>query len=73
MNLAEAHAKYITRAREAGKIILAYRIPACGHRAESIAAPDGEYWDTVATCIVCGALYIKITEGSRVTALEMPK
>ena len=66
MNIQQAHAEHIERCRAAGKTIITYRIIACGHWHESIAAPAGERWETVAMCIQCGKPYLKITKGSTI-------
>lgn len=71
MNIQQAHAEHIERCRAAGKTIVTYRITTCGHMAQSVESSSSIRWSTVATCIECGKLYIKVTEGSTIITREM--
>lgn len=67
--LRRRHDEYIARLKAAGNKVITVDLP-CGHQTETPAAPEGEVWDTLSTCQHCGALYMKITSGDRVDALE---
>ncbi len=68
IGLRERHNDYIARVKALGKAIVTFKAPCCGKDIETPAAPSAERWTTLATCQHCGALYMKVTEGSTVTA-----
>lgn len=67
-------AEYNDKLRAKGIKLVTYRLPCCLAQSESRVQPPGETqaWDTLATCEHCGALYLKITQGEKVSTMIPP-
>lgn len=60
--------EYFARMRDQGRKLVAYHAPCCKGLLETLAAPRGQVWDTMAQCPHCGGMYLKITKGAKVEA-----
>lgn len=54
------HQRFISMAKLSGAKILTFSCPACLEDIETPAPPDGEVWDSFATCPHCSALFFKV-------------
>ena len=70
--LKRKHDAYNTRLKARGVALLTYTVPCCGGQLEGRPASPGEVWDTLATCPLCGALYVKISTAEAIAALAPP-
>lgn len=68
--LRRRHNEYIAKCAARGDKLLTYTVPCCGGEMQDIAAPEGQTWDTLATCPHCGECYIKITHHTFIEALR---
>lgn len=62
----ERHKEYLVMNRAAGKTLLTYQTPCCGHRQTTVAAEPGEEWDSAAVCLGCGSLYWRVITDEQV-------
>lgn len=72
MTLKERHEDYIARLRARGDEITNYECPDCGGVIDTMAAPEGESWDTLSTCPHCEGLHMKFTNGSSADGEALP-
>ena len=68
--LMQRHENYIAAIKANGGKCVVYQTPCCGKSLESLAAPDGENWDSLVTCPFCGDLFAKLTNGADITAFR---
>lgn len=62
-SLLKRYTEYNDRLKAKGATLITFACPACAKDIETLPAPKGEYWDTLAQCPHCEKLYMKITEG----------
>lgn len=62
-SLMKRYTEYNDRLKAKGATLIKFACPACTKDIETLPAPKGEFWDTLAQCPHCEALYMKITEG----------
>lgn len=55
--LKERHAEWVAFAKAKGLKLLKFNCPHCGKEIETLAAPEGEVFDTAAGCIHCDKGY----------------
>jgi hypothetical protein len=67
--LKQEHEQYIALLRAAGDPITTYQTPCCGKAVECRAGVSGEVWDTLTTCVHCGALHVRVTGPDGVTGV----
>lgn len=67
MSLKQEYQAFIARVRQNGGWLLTFPCPRCGEKVETLAAPDGAVWDTLATCPHCEGTFIKIITATQVT------
>ena len=70
--LLKRYTEYNDRLKAKGAKMIKFNCPMCAKDIETLPAPKGEFWDTLAQCPHCEALYIKITEGKTARG-ELPK
>jgi hypothetical protein len=72
VKLRAAHAAYNERLKAKGVKLATYKVPCCGQQMED-RAPDtpGAQWDSLASCIHCGALFVKIATFDKIEALAI--
>jgi hypothetical protein len=59
--LTQQHEAYIEKCRARGDHLLSYTAPCCGGVIETRAPAPGErQWDTLATCVHCGEMHMKV-------------
>jgi Zn finger protein HypA/HybF involved in hydrogenase expression len=63
-SLLNRYTEYNDRLKAKGAKLIKFGCPACAKDIETLPAPKDEYWDTLAQCPHCEALYMKITEGN---------
>lgn len=68
--LRRRHDEWLAKAAARGDKLLTYKVPCCGGGMQDRAAPEGEVWDTLATCPHCGGHYLKITHHTFIEALR---
>ncbi len=66
-NLQQAHQQYLAVMRAEGASLLSYQTPCCGGTVQTPAAPEGNTWDSAATCIHCGSVYWRAVTDTTVT------
>jgi hypothetical protein len=71
--LAANHAAHIARVKEKGGPVLSYS-PPCGCPPIETPAPkdERETWDSLTTCVHCGALFMKIVRRGSVECRTLP-
>jgi len=67
--LQQQHERYISGLRAAGDPITTYQTPCCSKALECRAGVSGEVWDTLTTCVHCGALHVRITTAEGATGV----
>lgn len=68
--LRRRHEEWLAKCAARGDRLLTYTAPCCGRPLRDRAAPEGQTWDTMATCPHCGEHYLKITHHTFIEALQ---
>lgn len=66
------HRMYVKRAKEGGAKFTKYSCPECLTVIETLQAPKGQDWDTVALCPHCLKLHVKLTHGDSAEGVKHP-
>lgn len=61
--LMKIYTEYNDRLKARGAKLIKFECPICSESIETLPAPNGHLWDTLAQCPHCEAFYMKITEG----------
>lgn len=67
--LLQRYTEYNNRLKSQGITFIEFACPGCRQTLEARPAPRGEQWDTLSQCPYCEALFMKITEGTKISAL----
>lgn len=66
MSLKQEYQAFIAKVRNDGGRLLNFPCPCCQEEIETLAAPDGDVWDTLATCPHCEGVFIKVATSTQV-------
>lgn len=66
--LLDDHRKYVVQAKAKGTKFITVNCPTCNKGIETRRGIDNTVWDSLATCPYCESIYLKITDGGKVTA-----
>jgi hypothetical protein len=61
--LMKRYTEYNDRLKARGATLIKFACPGCNKDIETLPAPTGEFWDSLAECPHCEVRYLKITDG----------
>ncbi|EAO1133551.1 hypothetical protein EX011_21540 [Salmonella enterica] len=64
---------YVSQLLAAGINLVPFACPCCKEPLKTLPAPEGETWDTFATCPHCEDLFHKVTTGNVVLVGRCPR
>ena len=72
-SLQQTHAQWLERLKSEGEKVLTFNCPYCEQEIATLAAPDGQVFDTAAVCIHCEELYWRQVTNTEVNAQQWDK
>lgn len=63
---------FISRCRANGAPLLRFKCPQCNRDIETLAATQGDEWNSISICPFCNAIYMKVVTDADVEIQPLP-
>lgn len=70
--IVQQYKSFISRCHERGAKLLHFPCPVCSSDIETLAAPQGDIWDTTSICPFCDCIYLKVVNDTAVLTQSIP-
>ncbi|AUV05506.1 hypothetical protein V8X86_000801 [Escherichia coli] len=67
----QEYQEFIAKVRKDGGRLLPFPCPLCREKIETLAPPEGDLWDTLATCPHCEGTFFKRATATKVEAISL--
>lgn len=67
----QEYLEFIAKVRNDGGKLLQFPCPLCNEEVETLAAPEGALWDTLATCPHCEGTFFKRATATQVESVSL--
>lgn len=70
--LKQDYQAFISRCKANGSSLLSFKCPQCSSDIKTLAAPQGDEWNSITTCPFCNTVFMKVVTDADVEIQPLP-